>query len=108
MRRPTSLLALLAVLLLTSKGAAGVTGSGLVVLALAAAATVLSAYSGASSSEGRAPDQPVNFPHPRHAGPVVGGRAGESLSGAQPRGAGTPAGAALIARGIGKRCASSR
>ena len=35
-------------------------------LALAAAATVLSAYSGASSSEGRQPDQPINFPHPQH------------------------------------------
>jgi hypothetical protein len=45
-------------------------------LALAAAATVLSAYSGASSSEGRAPDQPVNFPHPRHAGPVSQGGLG--------------------------------
>jgi hypothetical protein len=45
-------------------------------LALAAAATVLSAYSGASSSEGRAPDQPVNFPHPRHAGPVARGGLG--------------------------------
>jgi hypothetical protein len=42
-------------------------------LALATAATVLSAYSGASSSEGRAPDQPVNFPHPRHAGAVSQG-----------------------------------
>ena len=36
------------------------------VLALGAAAAVLSAYSGASSSEGRAPDQPLNFPHPQH------------------------------------------
>jgi hypothetical protein len=35
-------------------------------LALAAAATILSAYSGASSSEGRQPDQPINFPHPQH------------------------------------------
>ena len=42
-------------------------------LALAAAATVLSAYSGASSSEGRAPAQPVNFPHPHHARPVPQG-----------------------------------
>lgn len=42
-------------------------------LALAAAATVLSAYSGASSSEGRAPDQPIKFPHPRHAGAVSEG-----------------------------------
>jgi hypothetical protein len=44
--------------------------------ALAAAATVLSAYSGASSSEGRAPEQPVNFPHPRHAGSVAQGGLG--------------------------------
>jgi hypothetical protein len=35
-------------------------------LALAAAATVLSAYSGASSSQGREPDQPIAFPHPTH------------------------------------------
>jgi hypothetical protein len=35
-------------------------------LALAAAATVLSAYSGASSSQGRQPDQPIAFPHPQH------------------------------------------
>jgi hypothetical protein len=35
-------------------------------IALAAAATILSAYSGASSSEGRQPDQPINFPHPQH------------------------------------------
>jgi nitrate reductase cytochrome c-type subunit len=35
-------------------------------LALAAAATVLSAYSGASSSQGREPEQPINFPHPVH------------------------------------------
>jgi hypothetical protein len=35
-------------------------------IALAAAATILSAYSGASSSEGRPPDQPINFPHPQH------------------------------------------
>jgi hypothetical protein len=35
-------------------------------LALAAAATVLSAYSGASSSQGRQPVQPINFPHPVH------------------------------------------
>jgi hypothetical protein len=44
--------------------------------ALAAAATVLSAYSGASSSEGRAPEQPVHFPHPRHAGAVAQGGLG--------------------------------
>lgn len=43
-------------------------------IALAAAATVLSAYSGASSSQGREPVQPINFPHPRHAGaPAQGG-----------------------------------
>ena len=35
-------------------------------LALAAAATVLSAYSGASSSQGREPEQPIAFPHPQH------------------------------------------
>ena len=35
-------------------------------LAVAAAATILSAYSGASSPEGRAPDQPIAFPHPVH------------------------------------------
>lgn len=34
--------------------------------AVAAAATMLSAYSGASSPEGRAPVQPINFPHPVH------------------------------------------
>jgi hypothetical protein len=45
-------------------------------LALAAAATVLSAYSGASSSQGREPQQPINFPHPRHAGPVEKGGLG--------------------------------
>src|SRR5687767_6920857 len=38
---------------------------GLVVLA--AAAAMLSAYAGASSSEGNSPVQPVRFPHPRHA-----------------------------------------
>ena len=35
-------------------------------LALAAAATVLSAYSGASSSQGHQPAQPIAFPHPTH------------------------------------------
>jgi len=35
-------------------------------VALAAAATVLSAYSGASSSQGREPAQPIAFPHPTH------------------------------------------
>jgi len=39
-------------------------------LALAAAATVVSAYSGASSSQGREPEQPINFPHPRHVGAI--------------------------------------
>lgn len=34
--------------------------------ALAALAVALSAYSGASSPQGRAPDQPVDFPHPVH------------------------------------------
>ena len=38
---------------------------GLVVLA--AAAAMLSAYAGASSSQGNSPVQPVRFPHPRHA-----------------------------------------
>ena len=38
--------------------------SGLV--AVAAAAITLSAYSGASSPEGRQPQQPINFPHPTH------------------------------------------
>ena len=35
-------------------------------IALAAAAVLLSAYSGASSSQGRQPRQPINFPHPVH------------------------------------------
>src|SRR3954465_4304454 len=35
-------------------------------LALAAAAPVLSAYSGPSSPQGREPDQPIAFPHPTH------------------------------------------
>jgi hypothetical protein len=35
-------------------------------LALAALAAVLSAYSGASTSQGRAPAQPIAFPHPTH------------------------------------------
>src|SRR5687768_3331198 len=34
--------------------------------ALVAAALVLSAYSGASSSQGRGPVQPIAFPHPVH------------------------------------------
>ena len=45
-------------------------------LALAAAATVLSAYSGASSSQGREPVQPVNFPHPKHVQPTSQGGLG--------------------------------
>jgi hypothetical protein len=35
-------------------------------LAIAAAAAMLSAYSGASSSQGASPEQPVRFPHPQH------------------------------------------
>ena len=35
-------------------------------LTLAAAAAALSAYAGASSSEGNSPVQPVKFPHPTH------------------------------------------
>jgi hypothetical protein len=35
-------------------------------LTLAAAAAILSAYAGASSSQGNSPVQPVNFPHPMH------------------------------------------
>jgi hypothetical protein len=34
--------------------------------AVAAAAIILSAYSGASSPQGRQPQQPINFPHPAH------------------------------------------
>ena len=34
-------------------------------LFLAIGAVVLSAYSGASSSQGNAPDQPIAFPHPK-------------------------------------------
>jgi Cytochrome c3 len=34
--------------------------------ALAAVAIILSAYSGASSPQGRKPMQPINFPHPAH------------------------------------------
>jgi hypothetical protein len=37
-------------------------------LALAISAVVLSAYSGASSSQNYQPVQPINFPHPLHAG----------------------------------------
>src|SRR6478672_1358885 len=45
-------------------------------LALAIGAVVLSAYSGASSSQGRGPAQPVAFPHPKHAGAVAQGGLG--------------------------------
>ena len=45
-------------------------------LALAIGAVVLSAYSGASSSQGNSPDQPVRFPHPKHAGAVANGGLG--------------------------------
>jgi hypothetical protein len=45
-------------------------------LLLAIGAVVLSAYSGASSSQGRGPEQPINFPHPLHAGPVANGGLG--------------------------------
>ena len=45
-------------------------------LALAVGAVVLSAYSGASSSQGRGPAQPINFPHPKHAGAVKDGGLG--------------------------------
>jgi hypothetical protein len=37
-------------------------------LALAIGAVVLSAYSGASSSQNNRPVQPIDFPHPKHAG----------------------------------------
>ena len=47
---------------------------GLLVLAIGA--VMLSAYSGASSSQGNGPDQPIKFPHPRHAGPVAKGGLG--------------------------------
>jgi hypothetical protein len=45
-------------------------------LALMIGAVVLSAYSGASSSQGRGPAQPINFPHPKHAGAVADGGLG--------------------------------
>ena len=45
-------------------------------LLLAIGAVVLSAYSGASSSQGNAPDQPIAFPHPKHAGAVAKGGLG--------------------------------
>jgi len=40
--------------------------TALVFAAIAGLAVALSAYSGASSSQGFAPVQPVDFPHPRH------------------------------------------
>lgn len=43
---------------------------------LAIGAVVLSAYSGASSSQGRGPVQPIAFKHPLHAGPVASGGLG--------------------------------
>ncbi len=45
-------------------------------LLLAIGAVVLSAYSGASSSQGNAPTQPIAFPHPKHAGAVAKGGLG--------------------------------
>jgi hypothetical protein len=45
-------------------------------LLLVIGAVVLSAYSGASSSQGNQPNQPINFPHPRHAGAVKDGGLG--------------------------------
>ncbi len=45
-------------------------------LLLVIGAVVLSAYSGASSSQGNAPTQPIAFPHPKHAGPVAKGGLG--------------------------------
>ena len=44
---------------------------GLIFLAIGA--VVLSAYSGASSSQGFGPNQPIAFPHPKHAGSVAKG-----------------------------------
>jgi len=45
-------------------------------LLLVIGAVVLSAYSGASSSQGNQPNQPINFPHPKHAGAVKDGGLG--------------------------------
>jgi hypothetical protein len=45
-------------------------------LLLVIGAVVLSAYSGASSSQGNQPAQPINFPHPLHAGAVKDGGLG--------------------------------
>ena len=44
--------------------------------ALAIGAVVLSAYSGASSSQNNRPVQPIAFPHPKHAGDVSQGGLG--------------------------------
>jgi hypothetical protein len=44
--------------------------------ALAIGAVVLSAYSGASSSQNARPVQPIEFPHPKHAGAVSQGGLG--------------------------------
>ena len=45
-------------------------------LFLGIGAVVLSAYSGASSSQGSGPDQPIAFPHTKHAGAVAQGGLG--------------------------------
>jgi hypothetical protein len=45
-------------------------------LLLVIGAVVLSAYSGASTSQGNQPAQPINFPHPLHAGAVKDGGLG--------------------------------
>jgi hypothetical protein len=45
-------------------------------LFLMVGAVVLSAYSGASSPQGNQPQQPINFPHPKHAGAVKDGGLG--------------------------------
>ena len=50
----------------TTKGRAPPARTGAHLVTLAVLATVLSAYSGASSPQGRAPAQPIAFPHPRH------------------------------------------
>ena len=44
--------------------------------ALAIGAVALSAYSGASSSQNARPVQPINFPHPKHAGDSAAGGMG--------------------------------
>jgi hypothetical protein len=44
--------------------------------ALAFGAVILSAYSGASSSQNNSPRQPIAFPHPKHAGSVANGGLG--------------------------------